>query len=67
MHQTMTIPQPDHPTELLTSEDIIRRLHTDAILRRVAVTCVLPAVRYGDEWRFRRRDLEAWIARQKES
>ena len=63
----MTIPQPEDANELLTSEEIIRRLHRNAALRRVAVTCVLPAVRYGDEWRFRRRDLETWIARQIES
>jgi hypothetical protein len=63
----MTIPQAEESEELLTSEQIIRWLHANATLRRAAVTCVLPAVRYGDEWRFRRRDLETWIARQIES
>ena len=67
MHPGMTIPQAEDTEELLTSEQIIRRLRMDAALRRVAVTCVLPAVRYGEEWRFRRRDLETWIARQIES
>lgn len=64
---TMTIPQLDNPVELLTSEEIIQRLAADSALRRVAVTCVLPAIRYGAQWRFRRCDLESWIARQKES
>ena len=63
----MTISQEENPVELLTSDEIIRRLHADAVLRRAAVTCVLPAVRCGDEWRFRKSDLEAWIARQRKS
>lgn len=65
--RVMTIAQSDEHTELLTSEEVIQRLHADAILRRVALTCVLPAVRCGNEWRFRRSDLEAWIARHTES
>ena len=55
------------PPELLTSEEVIERLRSDELLRRRAVTCVLPAVRWGGEWRFRRTDLDAWIARQRES
>ena len=51
-------------TIVLTSEQVIQRLSIDSGLRRVALTCVLPAVRCGDEWRFRREDLEAWILRQ---
>ena len=50
--------------DLLTSEQVIHRLSLDSALRRVALTFVLPAVRCGDEWRFRREDLEAWILRQ---
>jgi|PersoiStandDraft_1058852.scaffolds.fasta_scaffold126166_2 hypothetical protein len=61
----MNIAQTDDPMELLTSEDVIQRLCADSALRRLAITCVLPAVRYADEWRFRRRDLDAWIMRQK--
>lgn len=34
-------------TELLTTEEVIERLLEDAMLRRVAATCVLPAVRVG--------------------
>jgi hypothetical protein len=52
---------------LLTSEEVIQRLCADAALRRRAVTCVLAAVRCGNEWRFRRNDLEAWILEQKAS
>jgi hypothetical protein len=56
-----SIPVPD---ELLTTDEVIDRLLADANLRLVAATCVLPAVRYGDGWRFRRTDLEEWIRRQ---
>jgi len=50
-------------TDLLTTEQVIERL-LDANLRRVAATCVLPAVRSGDCWCFRRADLDEWIRRQ---
>lgn len=52
-------------SDLLTSEDVIRRLCQDSALRRAAITCVLPAVRSADGWRFRHSDLEAWILKQK--
>jgi hypothetical protein len=61
----MNIAQTGECADLLTSEEVIQRLYADAALRRVAVTCVLPAVRCADEWRFRRSDLDAWIVRQK--
>jgi len=61
----MALPEAAERPELLTSEEVIQRLSADPSLRRVALTCVLPAVRWGNEWRFRRSDLEAWIARQK--
>lgn len=51
--------------DLLTSEEVIRRLCQDPALRRAAITCVLPAVRAADGWRFRRSDLDAWILKQK--
>jgi excisionase family DNA binding protein len=51
-------------SELLTSDEVIDLLLTRPDLRRLTHTCVLPAVRFGSEWRFRRRDLEEWIARQ---
>jgi excisionase family DNA binding protein len=49
---------------LLTSDQVIARLLADATTRRLASTCVLPAVRYGTEWRFRESDLDDWIGRQ---
>ncbi len=54
-------------SELLTSDQVIERLLDDPNLRRIAATCVLPAVRFGKEWRFRKSDLEDWIRRQKPS
>jgi hypothetical protein len=47
---------------LLTAEQVIDRLSESPRTRRLAVTCVLPAVWCEDGWRFRERDLEAWIA-----
>jgi len=58
-------PTPTPANEFLTSEDVIDVLQKDPLLRRVALTCVLPAVRVGTEWRFRRTDLDDWIARQR--
>jgi hypothetical protein len=52
-------------SEWLTGEQVIDRLLEDPLLRRIASTCVLPAVRCGDEWRFRRSDLDQWIDRQR--
>lgn len=40
-------------------------LLADANLRRLALTCVLPAVRVGAEWRFRKADLDDWITAQR--
>ena len=56
---------PNEASEWLTSEEVVDRLHEDPLLRRIASTCVLPAVRCGDEWRFRRSDLDQWIGRQR--
>jgi excisionase family DNA binding protein len=52
--------------DLLTADDVIDRLLADANLRRVAATCVLPAVRVGSAWRFRRSDLDEWIRQQRQ-
>jgi hypothetical protein len=59
------MPKPAGATaaDLLTAEQVIERL-LDANLRRVAATCVLPAVRWGDQWCFRKADLDEWIRRQ---
>jgi len=59
------MPKPAGATasDLLSAEQVIQRL-LDANLRSVAATCVLPAVRSGNQWCFRRADLEEWIRRQ---
>jgi hypothetical protein len=58
-------PEPD--SELLTTEEVMEVLLANPYLRRRAVTCVLPAVRWGKELRFRKRDLDDWIRRQHET
>lgn len=50
--------------DLISSEQVMERLMSHPTLRRAAVTCVLPAVRRGNEWWFRRSDLEAWVIEQ---
>jgi excisionase family DNA binding protein len=50
--------------DLLTSDQVVECLLAEPTLRRKASTCVLRAVRVGAEWRFRRSDLDAWIAQQ---
>ena len=50
--------------DFLTTEQVMDCLLSRPALRRAASTCVLPAVRVGAEWRFRRDDLEAWITGQ---
>jgi hypothetical protein len=63
--ETRKMPKPVSAadSDLLTTEQVIERL-LDADLRRVAATCVLPAVKSGGHWRFRRVDLDGWIQRQ---
>ena len=51
----------DTGVDLLTSEQVMDCLLAHAKLRKLASTCVLPGVKVGAEWRFRRSDLEAWI------
>ena len=51
-----------HTCALLTSDEVVERLLAQPALRRHATTCVLPAVRVGSEWLFRKSDLERWIA-----
>ena len=54
----------DDSADLLTTDQVMDRLLAEPLLRRKAASCVLGAVKCGSEWRFRRSDLEAWIARQ---
>jgi Helix-turn-helix domain len=55
---------PQRVPEFLTSDEVVERLLANPALRRLSATCVLPAIKVGGDWRFRRVDLEAWIARQ---
>ena len=50
--------------EFLTSEEVVELLLSDPVLRSRSATCVLPAIRVGGEWAFRRSDLDAWVAQQ---
>lgn len=57
-----------HPTDehsdLLTVGQVVERLLAERRLRGVVAFCALPVFRVGKYWRFRRRDLDAWIRRQ---
>ncbi len=55
---------PDSRSDLLTSNEVLAALLARPALRRVAVTCVLPAVRVDGEWLYRRSDLDAWLEQQ---
>ena len=60
----MSSPSKTKTSEFLTSEEVVERLLALPHLRSVTATCVLPAIRVGVDWRFRRSDLESWIAAQ---
>jgi len=51
-------------SDLLTREQVLEYLAADPVLRRAASICVLPTVRCGDSYRFRRADLESWTEQQ---
>ena len=51
----------------ITAEDVVDRLLSIKRLKRLASTCVLPAVRRDGQWMFRRNDLEAWIREQSQT
>jgi hypothetical protein len=63
MNVTSPLPETSE-TDLMTAEEVMDRLLDVAALKQLASTCVLPAIRRGNEWRFRRTDLEAWIVGQ---
>jgi hypothetical protein len=56
----------DDASDFLTSDEVLDRLMSDVGLRRVALTCVLPAVRSAGKWRFRKSDLEEWIEQNRQ-
>jgi hypothetical protein len=53
----------DPLSDLLTTEEVTTLLLADASLQSDVSTCVLPAIRQGGRWRFRKSDLEDWIKR----
>jgi helix-turn-helix protein len=52
--------------DLLTAQQVIDRLVDRPSLRKKALTCILPAVKHGNQWRFRQRDLDLWIQAQEQ-
>ncbi|MGE3275192.1 MAG: AlpA family transcriptional regulator [Vicinamibacterales bacterium] len=54
-------PSATRADDLLSSNEVIDRLLEEPRMRASAL-CVLPAIRTEGGWRFRRSDLEAWIA-----
>ena len=51
---------------LLTTEEVLAYLKiTPRTIYRLIRNGELPAVRIGRQWRFRRRDLDAWVERQR--
>lgn len=55
---------PHTDPDLLTAQQVIDRLVDRPSLRKKALTCVLPAVKHGNQWRFRRSDLDLWMLAQ---
>jgi len=49
----------------LTTEEVIKYLHVNLrTVYRLIKTGEIPAVRVGRQWRFRRRDIDAWLDHQ---
>jgi hypothetical protein len=57
--------QYDSGGEWLTARQVMRRLLKEPVFRGGQITCVIPAVRRGKEWRFSKTDLDEWISRRK--
>jgi excisionase family DNA binding protein len=52
-------------TAFLTTEEVLDCLNVNSrTIYRLIRSGELPAVRIGRQWRFRRTDLDAWLARQ---
>jgi hypothetical protein len=54
----------DQAPDLLTAEEVTDLLLADAALQCREAPCVLPAIRQGGRWRFRKSDLDDWIKQQ---
>ena len=49
----------------LTTDDVVAHLKVDRItVYRMAGAGKIPAVRVGRQWRFRKSEIDAWLARQ---
>jgi excisionase family DNA binding protein len=56
----------DSDAALLTTAAVLRYLNTTPrTLYRLIAAGELPAVRIGQQWRFRRGDLDAWVERHR--
>lgn len=57
---------PAPPDAFLTTEEVLAYLHVNLrTVYRLIDAGKLPAVRVGRQWRFRRRDIDAWLDQQK--
>jgi hypothetical protein len=54
--------QTDDHSDLLTVGQVVERLLAESALRGAQASCALPTYWVDNHWRFRRRDLEMWIA-----
>ena len=56
-------PMSDQPDEILTIDEVAAYLKAGKrTVYRLAASGKLPAFKLGGTWRFRRRDLDQWIA-----
>lgn len=56
-------PVSDHPDEILTIDEVAAFLKAGKrTVYRLAASGKLPAFKLGGTWRFRRSDLDKWIA-----
>jgi excisionase family DNA binding protein len=53
-------------TAFLTTEEVLAYLNvTPRTIYRLIRASELPAIRIGQQWRFRREDVEQWLERQR--
>jgi excisionase family DNA binding protein len=66
---TMTAASSGHvPLAFMTTEEVLECLKVNPrTVYRLIRSGELPAVRIGRQWRFRRTDLDEWIARHRTS
>lgn len=60
------VPNPSPPESFLTTEEVLAYLQVNLrTVYRLIEAGKLPAVRVGRQWRFRRRDVDAWLDGQR--